>query len=75
MISSGVHPASKHRISATETATKKLFLSIPAGSFITQERADVTMRAVAVATKDGEVQQAGLSEGSLNDFSPIQKTP
>ena len=51
---------------------KTLFIS-SAGSFITQERADVTMRAVAVATKDGEVQQAGLSEGSLNDFSPIRK--
>jgi TldD protein len=44
-----------------------------AGSFITQERADVTIRAVAVAAKDGEVQQAGLSEGSRDDFRPIRK--
>jgi len=51
---------------------KTVFLSSE-GSFITQERSDVTLRAVAVATKDGEVQQAGLSEGSLNDFSPIRK--
>ena len=51
---------------------KTIFLN-SAGSFITQERADVTIRAVAVAAKDGEVQQAGLSEGSRDDFRPIRK--
>jgi TldD protein len=51
---------------------KTVFLN-SRGSFITQERTDVTLRAVAVAAKDGEVQQAGLSEGSRNDFSPIRK--
>lgn len=50
---------------------KTLFLN-SSGSFITQERADVTLRITAVAAKDGEVQQAGLSEGSLNDFSPMR---
>lgn len=43
------------------------------GSCITQERADSTLRAVAVAAKDGEVQQAGLSEGSRDDFGPMKK--
>ena len=51
---------------------KTIFLNA-GGSFITQERADVTIRAVAVAAKDGEVQQAGLSEGSRDDFRPIRK--
>ena len=51
---------------------KTLFLN-STGSFITQERADVTIRAVAVAAKDGEVQQAGLSEGSRDDFRPVRK--
>ncbi|MDD5288392.1 MAG: TldD/PmbA family protein [Dehalococcoidales bacterium] len=51
---------------------KTLFLN-SRGSFITQERTDVTLRAVAVAAKNGEVQQAGLSEGSRDDFSPIRK--
>jgi TldD protein len=51
---------------------KTIFLNAR-GSFITQERADVTIRAVAVAAKDGEVQQAGLSEGSRDDFRPIRK--
>lgn len=50
---------------------KTLFISSN-GSFITQERADVTLRITAVAAKNGEVQQAGLSEGSLNDFSPVR---
>jgi TldD protein len=51
---------------------KTIFLN-SAGSFISQERADVIIRAVAVAAKDGEVQQAGLSEGSRDDFKPVRK--
>jgi len=42
------------------------------GSYIEQERADVTLRIGAVATKDGEVQQAGLSLGSRGNFSAIK---
>ncbi|MFC2025483.1 TldD/PmbA family protein [Chloroflexota bacterium] len=42
------------------------------GSHIEQERADVTLRLMAVATDGNEVQQAGLSLGSLGDFSAIQ---
>ncbi|MBN1176900.1 MAG: TldD/PmbA family protein [Dehalococcoidales bacterium] len=42
------------------------------GSFITQERADVSLRLTAIAARDGEVQQVGLSLGSLGDFSSIQ---
>ncbi|MCX6003883.1 MAG: TldD/PmbA family protein, partial [Chloroflexi bacterium] len=51
---------------------KGIFLN-SAGSFIIQERADVTLRAVAIAAKNGNVQQAGLSMGSRDDFSPIRK--
>ena len=51
---------------------KMLFLN-STGSFITQERSDVAIRAVAVAAKDGEVQQAGISEGCRDDFRPIRK--
>ena len=54
-------------------ANKKTIFLNSAGSFITQERADVTVRAVAIASKDGEVQQAGLSEGTRDDFRPIRK--
>jgi TldD protein len=42
------------------------------GSFIEQDRADVTLRLAAIATKDTEVQQAGLSLGSRGDFKAIE---
>ncbi len=41
------------------------------GSFIEQERADVTLRAAAIAAESGVVQQAGISLGSKGDFSKI----
>jgi TldD protein len=50
---------------------KTLFLNSE-GSYISQERADVTLRVVAVAAKDGKVQQAGLSAGSRDDFSDMR---
>jgi TldD protein len=43
-----------------------------AGSFIEQERADVTLRVSAVASDGGEVQQAGISLGSRGDFNQIK---
>ncbi|MGD1119081.1 MAG: TldD/PmbA family protein [Dehalococcoidales bacterium] len=42
------------------------------GSFITQERADVNLRLTAIAAKDNEVQQVGLSLGSRGDFNAIK---
>jgi len=50
---------------------KTIFLN-SLGSHIEQERADITMRLTAIATKDNEVQQAGLSLGSRGDFSSMQ---
>ncbi len=58
-------------ISYSDSSKKVIFLSSE-GSFITQERADVTLRLTAVAAKDGEVQQVGLSLGSRGDFSAIK---
>ena len=43
-----------------------------AGSYIEQERADITLRITAIATYGGEVQQAGLSLGSPGDFESIK---
>ena len=43
-----------------------------AGSFITQERADVMLRVAAIAARDGEVQQVGLSLGSRGEFGDIR---
>jgi TldD protein len=50
---------------------KVIFLS-SSGSYIKQERADVTLRLNAVAAEDNEVQQVGLSLGSTGDFGSIQ---
>jgi len=46
---------------------KSIFLN-SAGSFIEQEKVDLSLRLVAVATEGIEVQQAGLSLGSNGDF-------
>ena len=50
---------------------KAIFLN-SLGSYIVQERTDITLRLTAVATEGSEVQQAGLSLGSRGDFSLIQ---
>jgi len=42
------------------------------GSYIEQERADITLRLAAIAAADNEVQQVSLSLGSSGDFSSIQ---
>ncbi|GAI78370.1 unnamed protein product, partial [marine sediment metagenome] len=49
---------------------KTIFIS-SSGSYIEQERADITLRLTAVATEDSEVQQTGLSIGSRGDFEVI----
>jgi TldD protein len=50
---------------------KTIFLN-SSGSYIQQQRTDVTLRLSAVAAEDGEVQQTGLSLGSRGDFSSMQ---
>ena len=42
------------------------------GSYIRQERIDVTFRARAIARSDGDVQQYGISVGSLGDYSVLE---
>ncbi|MDO8568259.1 MAG: TldD/PmbA family protein [Dehalococcoidales bacterium] len=54
-----------------DSRRRVIFLSSP-GSFIEQERADITLRLNAIAAKDGEVQQVGLSLGSRGEISPFQ---
>jgi len=52
---------------------KKVVFLNSSGSYIEQERMDINLRLVAVAARDGEVQQAGLSLGSTGDFSTIEQ--
>ena len=41
------------------------------GSYIEQERVDVSFSANSIALKDGDVQQYGISEGSLGDYGVV----
>jgi TldD protein len=58
-------------IGYSDSRKKVVFLNSE-GSFITQERADVSLRLTAIAAKNGEVQQVGLSLGSRGDFGAIE---
>jgi TldD protein len=58
-------------IGYSDSHKKVIFLNSE-GSLITQARADVALRLTAIAAKDGEVQQVGLSLGSRGDFKAIQ---
>jgi TldD protein len=58
-------------IGYADSHKKTIFLN-SSGSYIQQERADITLRLSAVAAEDGEVQQSNLSLGSRGDFSAIQ---
>ena len=51
---------------------KRVIFLNSSGSFIEQERADVTLRLTAIAAKNGEVQQVGLSLGSRGEFDAIK---
>ena len=53
-------------------AHRKVVFLNSIGSHIIQERADVTLRLNAIAAKDGDVQQVGLSLGSLGNFDKIR---
>jgi TldD protein len=54
-----------------DSRKKTIYLN-SAGSYIEQERVDFTLRVTAVASKNGEVQQVGMSAGSRGDVRPIQ---
>ena len=58
-------------IGYADSRKKVVFLNSE-GSYITQERADVSLRLTAIAAKDGEVQQVGLSLGSRGDLGSIE---
>jgi TldD protein len=51
---------------------KKSIFFNTAGSYIEQERMDVTLRLTAIATDGSEVQQVGLSIGSRGDITAIK---
>ncbi len=58
-------------ISYGDSHKKTVFVN-SSGSYIEQERVDIILRLMAVATKGNDVQQTTLSLGSSGDFSLIQ---
>ena len=54
-----------------DSRRKVIYLN-SAGSHIVQERADVSLTIFTIAAKDGEVQQAIVSEGSKGDFNAVR---
>ena len=54
-----------------DSVKKTIFIS-SSGSYIEQERADITLRLSAVAAADGDIQQAALSLGSRGDFKVVE---
>jgi TldD protein len=51
---------------------KKVTLATSEGAYIEQSRIDVNLRLSAIAARDGDVQQVGLSIGSMGDFSAVE---
>ncbi|MCX5996048.1 MAG: TldD/PmbA family protein [Chloroflexi bacterium] len=51
---------------------KKVTLATSEGTYIEQGRIDLNLRLSAIASKDGDVQQVGLSIGSKGDFATVE---
>ncbi len=51
---------------------KKVIFMNSSGSYIEQSRSDVTLRFTAIAARDAEVQQVGLSMGSRGDYKSMR---
>jgi len=51
---------------------KRVVFASSEGSYIEQERIDVVSRLAATARKNGDMQQASMSLGALNDFSYVE---
>ena len=58
-------------VSYSDGRRKTIFLN-SSGSRIEQERRDTALRLAAVAASNGEIQQAGISLGGLNDFGAVR---
>ncbi|MEE9365344.1 MAG: TldD/PmbA family protein [Dehalococcoidales bacterium] len=55
-----------------DSRKQTIFLS-SLGSYIEQERADINLRIAAVAAREGDIQQVGLSVGSRGDLTSIRQ--
>ena len=55
-----------------QDVNRKVIFANSEGSYIEQDKPDLTLRVTAIARRNGEIQQAGLSLGSVGDFSVIE---
>ena len=53
-------------------SNKRVYYGNSEGTYLEQERVDINLRLSAIATKNGDVQQSGVSLGSLGDFSFVR---
>ncbi len=53
-------------------ARRKVIFANSEGSYIEQDRPDLSLRLTAIAREDGDVQQAGISLGSNCEFSAVE---
>jgi len=67
----GVPGVQSSTIAYAETWRRVIFANSE-GSFLQQERVDVALRVSAVARQGGDVQQVGISVGSLGDFGVVE---
>jgi len=51
---------------------KRVIFASSDGTYIEQSRVDLNLRLAAIASRDGDVQQVGLSIGSKGDFSTVE---
>ena len=51
---------------------RKISFANSEGTYIEQNKVDISLRLAAIASEDGQVQQIGLSLGSQGDFSAIE---
>ena len=65
-------PKSQSAVLAYSDSYRRVHYGNSLGSYISSERSDVNFRAVSVARDGGDVQQAGISMGSLGDFTLME---
>ena len=52
---------------------RRVFFANSEGSYIEQDKPDLSLRLTAIARENGELQQAGVSLGSKGEFSVVEK--
>lgn len=65
-------PKTQSAVLAYSDSYRKVHYGNSVGTYLSSHRSDVNFRAVSIAREGGEVQQAGISMGSLGDFTLME---